>query len=329
MTVALSSMPRAGVTGAGSQRIAVIGNPHARNGRLAALWRTAVERLRADAECCEALETRGDGADADRVAALIAAQRPDVVVAAGGDGTVREVVQGLMQGDVSATPALAIWPLGTANNFARALRLPSLRRDSGGIDDALAAIRRGARRRVDLGRVGDHYFVSSFALGMDADILILRNRLRAALRLVRGGYPLYMVSYTLNMFRPHGSPGRVGLDGAVVHAHLYNLLVTNTPIHGGEFRFDADNAADDGRLDVHLITGVRDYMRRVPAAFMRHQRYERGYPVSPPPVIERVRELTIEAARPGTCQIDGEEHPLPASFRISAVPHAVAVCVPG
>jgi diacylglycerol kinase family enzyme len=326
----MSSNLRQYRTSVAVRRIAMVANPKARDGRGAAVVRAAVERLGAARGGCEVVETRGDRHDVGRVAALCTAARPDVVIAAGGDGTVRDVVQGIMQLDAARAPALAILPLGTANNIARGLGIPAVHREGDSLAAVLASALAGARRCIDLGMVGEQYFVGSFAVGMDADILSTRNRLLARLRWGRsiGGYPLYLWSCAINLLHIHGSAGELAWDGTRRRAAIYNLLVTNTPIYAGEFRFDADNRADDGRLDVHLFTGALDYLRRYPAAWIRHLRHEGGHPVSPPRQLARARTLELELATPLLSQIDGELYAPATSFQLRAAPGALTVVAP-
>ena len=123
-------------------------------------------------------------------------------MAAGGDGTVRDVVQAVLDVALPDPPAVAIVPLGTANNFARSLGLLSLRRDG---DAAVECLRRtladGRERVIDVGLANGCCFVGSFACGMDADILATRNRWRSRLRL-RSGYALYLAQIVLALRTP-------------------------------------------------------------------------------------------------------------------------------
>ncbi|MGD0948112.1 MAG: diacylglycerol kinase family protein, partial [Candidatus Binatia bacterium] len=178
-------------------RIALVVNPHLHTGAAASAWSRGRDSLRRDAVVCGELETCGDGENVRRVTHLLDNTRPEIVIAAGGDGTVSDVVQAIMLTDVAERPALAIVPFGTANNVARSLGVISCRHGGEAVGLAVATALNGAERQIDLGRVGQRYFVGSFALGMDADILVTRNRLRSRLRQRLGGYPLYLCSCAL------------------------------------------------------------------------------------------------------------------------------------
>jgi diacylglycerol kinase family enzyme len=94
----------------------------------------------------------------------------DVVVALGGDGTVNEVVNGLLaDGPASGLPALAVVPGGNANVFARALRLPDTAIEATG--HLLGALRDGRRRAVGLATADDRWFTFCAGLGLDAEVV--------------------------------------------------------------------------------------------------------------------------------------------------------------
>ncbi len=306
-------------------------NPRVYGGDGRYAWERAMQGFRGGGRVLAALETCADGAHVEEIVRALEATAPRVVIAAGGDGTVSDVAHAIMRAALRPAAALAIVPLGTANNVARALGLMSCRQGTPrAIDLAVKTVLQGAERRIDLGRVGARHFVGSFALGMDADILHTRNRVRARLGCGgrTGGYPLYLCSCALNVLRPHAVTAHVRVDGAARRARLYNLLVTNTPIYAGEFRFDAANAADDGRLDLHVFAGPLDYLRRYPQAWWRHVRYARGEAVEAPRGVERVRALQVELAEARPYQLDGEEGEAAASYDIHIVPQALAVRVP-
>ncbi|MDX2166187.1 MAG: diacylglycerol kinase family protein [Deltaproteobacteria bacterium] len=271
--------------------------------------------------------TLGAGDDVARIAAALA-QPCDAVVAAGGDGTVRAVSAALMQ--VAARPPLAILALGTANNVARSLGFPSVRQvGAAAIEATCRALAGRQSRSLDLGRADGEWFVGSFALGMDAAILAARNRWRARWRLGPrlGGYPLYLASCAANLAVHRGVATRLTVDGATRAAPLYNLLVANTALYAGEFRFDADDRSGDGLLDLHEFASAGAYVRGFVTAWRRHLAYERGASVVAPP-LQRVRSVVIESDVALRSQLDGEEGPSATSFTVEVVPGALLALSP-
>lgn len=102
----------------------------------------------------------------------------DLVVALGGDGTVNEVVNGLLSGGPRAgLPALGVVPAGNANVFARALGLPRSPVEATAV--LLEALRHERRRAVGLGRADERWFTFSAGLGLDAQVVRRVERRRA------------------------------------------------------------------------------------------------------------------------------------------------------
>jgi diacylglycerol kinase family enzyme len=146
-------------------------NPHAT--ATTAAGRDVLAHALASDVKLEVLETsyRGHAADA---AAQAAADGFDLVVAHGGDGTVNEVVNGLMRARASATddlpaPTLGVVPGGSANVFAGALGLP--RDPVEATHHLLQAIETGRSRRIGLGRVDDRWFTFNAGVGWDAEVV--------------------------------------------------------------------------------------------------------------------------------------------------------------
>jgi YegS/Rv2252/BmrU family lipid kinase len=106
-------------------------------------------------------ETESAG-DAISLAEAAAESGYDTIVAAGGDGTVNEVVRGIDQAGAFEDVTLGILPLGTGNNFAQQLGITDL-------DTAFDVLARGDRRRIDLGQAGDRLFVNSCVAGLTAE----------------------------------------------------------------------------------------------------------------------------------------------------------------
>lgn len=312
-------------------RIVLVANPRARDRTGEAIWERARRRLKVETAIVHTEPTEGDAEDAARVCERVREHRPDVVVAVGGDGTVNQVVEGMLAaGD--PTPALGILPLGTANNVARSLGLLSCRHmPEAAVELAVQAIARGRERVIDLGAVGARHFVGSFAAGMDADILATRNRWRRIMGMpnLLNGYPLYLVSCAANLLvGPHGARSRIVVDGIDREAGAYNVLVTNTALYAGEFRFDPGDPSADGALDLQVMTGAVEYVRVFVTAWRRYLGTRRGSCMRPPRGLERVRRVAISCRRPVPSQLDGEEYCVSDRYEVRVLPGALRVRVP-
>ncbi|SDJ98587.1 diacylglycerol/lipid kinase family protein [Natronorubrum texcoconense] len=108
------------------------------------------------------IELTENAGDATRLARKVAANGARLVAAAGGDGTINEVVNGLVDADALEGTTLAVVPVGTGNNFASNIGVES-------IDDAFEVIETGRRRRIDLGVANGRAFVNSCVGGVTAE----------------------------------------------------------------------------------------------------------------------------------------------------------------
>jgi diacylglycerol kinase (ATP) len=308
--------------------VAIVAHPHKR-AAAGVLWERTLAALEARAEVRAVLQTRGGSGDASAIAATIGEARPDVVIAAGGDGTVGAVVRQLCARS-DAAPALGILALGTANNFARTLGLPAYRqRGAAAADTAVAAICGGARQRIDVGCAGEWPFAGSFALGLDAEILALRNRLRRYLRLPEplAGYPLYLASCAAAVLRQPPLSARLSIDGCGADGRFLNLLVTNAPLYAGEFRFDGAPRLDDGLLELQIFADRAEYLSGYVAAWRRHLRHRGGQRVAAPRRLQRVRRIEIAFPERRAAQIDGEMGDSARDFVVEVLPRCIEVCV--
>jgi diacylglycerol kinase family enzyme len=143
------------------------------------------------------------------------------------------------------------------------------------------------------------------------------------------GYPLYLASCAANLLAGgHGAPSHVVVDGIGREARAYNVLVTNTALYAGEFRFDPGDPSADGTLDLQVMAGPVDYVRRFVGAWRRYLGVERGNHVRPPHGLERMRRATVSCRRPVASQLDGEELCVTDRYEIRVLPRALRVCVP-
>lgn len=182
--------------------------------------------------------TRGPG-DATRIARQFAAEGQEAIVVAGGDGTLSETVHGLLAADSDLT--LGLIPIGTGNDFAKALGLTPL--DWRG---ACARFARGCERRVDAGCCNERYFVNGVGIGLDARVAIEANRLRW----LRGN-AVYGVALLNTLLHHYRTPTvRLRGPGIDLQQGMTMLALANGQVYGGAFRIAPRAQVDDARLEM-------------------------------------------------------------------------------
>lgn len=289
----------------------------------------------------ERIDTRPDGQTVDLVADLTASRRFRTIVAFGGDGTIHEVVSGIMAGQATARlqrddlPSLAVVPFGTGNNIAKSFGLEP---NGGALRRAIETIRYGADFRLDLGRVDDRWMVDGFSIGVDPAVLEERNVEREKakrsplLRSILRDYNLYAYAFLRVPLRHKNVPAKVWLDDdtPLEVPHLTNLIVNNVRVYAGEFVFEPDSRANDGLLDVILFRGWHEYLSKFIAA-------ARISPINPKVLdkllkrrgtVRKAHRIRIETGHPVDAQVDGEMLRRDTTFEIACVPDALTLKTP-
>jgi diacylglycerol kinase (ATP) len=251
------------------------------------------------------------GRDAEEALALArAAVDTDVdsLVVVGGDGTVHLAAQAL----AGRGTRLGVIPTGTGNDAARHLGIP--RGDPRAATDVVVGSR---TRRIDLGRVGETYFVTVLAAGFDARV----NERANAMRVPRGRLRYTLATFVeLRVFAP--LPYTLELDGRPRTVEAMLVAVGNGPSYGGGLRIAHGAWVGDGWLDVVVIKAMsrpallRTFPTLRTGGHTAHPAYER----------HRVRSASVHT--PGiVAYADGERlGPLPVT--VDVVPSALEVLVP-
>lgn len=267
----------------------VILNPVAGRGRLRREWPGMADALRAAGVAFEVAETRAPGegvALAER-----AAREFDVVIAAGGDGTVHEVANGLLRAQGRA--AFGVLPLGSGDDFVK--MLPAR--------DPVERIARGTPRPFDAGRISAGGATRYFANGMDIGFGAHgAYNVRKVPRFLTG-FGAYLGTLAVTLLRYPILRVSVQLDnGETVTQDTAMTAVMNGRAFGGSFHVCPDARADDGELDVLVVEGVGrlEILGLVPK-IMRGA--HRGHPRLR---LARARRVLIESADPLLVEADGE-----------------------
>mgnify|MGYP003784252857 CR=1 FL=1 len=264
------------------------------------------------------------------------------VAGIGGDGTHSAVINALMRHrearpDAGLPPYVLI-PLGTGNNMAKSFGLTA--RENFFIGDlrrAVAAIRYGADYWLDLGCFDGRYFANSLTLGLDSAILQEHNRRKRGLagwpllgRVLRGNL-LYTWCLGLRFWRQQPLDARIEIDGrAWSDGPLFNLVINNTRIYGGEFALCPDAFANDGLLDIVAFRGRGDYVARYFMALRTQPRRIQELSEQRSRTVSQAHGERIEVrlARPEPVQCDGEELAPRDRLSIRVAPRALRLKLP-
>lgn len=241
----------------------------------------------------------------------------DVLVAIGGDGTIHEVLNGIMTRPDSSRPALGLIATGSGNDTRRMLGVPE------DVAEATLALISGKRRRFDIGRCNDMYFNNSFAAGLDARVTAKAVEYKATTK--RYGLWLYLtalIHVLLNELYPHHV--RLAWDGGEPEeADVLLVATTIGTTYGGGFLITPDAVPDDGLLETCVIDPLT-----LPQALMRMPFVVFGKHVGMKVVhMSRHTSVVIESDESMPAQVDGEVI-MGRRFEVEVLPDAIEYIVP-
>ncbi len=226
----------------------------------------------------------------------------DLVVAAGGDGTVNEVVNGLIRAP-EPRPRFGIIPLGSGNDFAFAMGLPI-----GDVPAAAERLRTGAHRAIDLAHLRDNrgrerFVANAVGIGFDAAVNIEAHGIRGVY-----GFPLYLLATLRTLASGYRQPNlAIQFDDRAIDQQSVMLTVGLGPRTGGGFHITPDARHDDGWLDSCLVASIG---RLTILALL--PRVMRGTHITSPHVaLFRSRVVRLTASEPVPIHVDGEIYAAP------------------
>jgi len=295
------------------RRVTVIYNPAANRGNagrqrdeLETYMSRAVRNLH-DIVSWKVLETTHQG-HAEELAREAVANGVQIIVAAGGDGTLGEVVNGIVGADVK----LGIMPMGTGNDFARTLGTGQT------IKEAVLSIFYGDPVKVDIGKVKDRYFINVAGCGFDAIIANHVNTTQGKLR----GRAAYIAAVYQSLRHFEAVDMELTLDGETRETKALLCAVANARNYGGGMKVAPDALVNDGLFDVCVVsTSKWEFIKSFPRVF-------KGTHTSHPDVtMARAKRVKIVTAKPMPVLIDGESFgTTPAEFTL--IPQAITILGP-
>ena len=269
--------------------------------------RALLERHHIDADIWET-ERPGHATELARKAAR---ERYRRVIAAGGDGTVEEVAEGL----VGTTVELGVLPLGSIMNIARMLGIP---RD---LDAAAQVIRERRVARIDVGRATTQarsdFFIEAAGVGIDAGLFAYFTQID------RGNWRSLRPLVTF-MWRYRPRRITLVLDGQQMRFRAMMVTVANGPYVGAALAVAPDARLDDHKFDVEIYTrfGKFELFRHLMSIAGGRRVYN--------PKVRTFRAATVEVITDSPMMVHGDSRPLattPARFEV--LPSALAVIVGG
>ena len=200
----------------------------------------------------------------------------DLVVAVGGDGTINEVVNGIMAEAAGSSVQLGVVQAGTGSDFGRTVGVPSDVRES------LARLVDGRVQTIDAGRAsyerrgraagtGTRYFVNVAGVGFDAEVANRADRSRQGIGKVVGGNLPYLSALFTTLLRYHNQYVQLEVDGEpmAVRDKVYSVVVANCQYFGGGMRVAPDADMADGLFDVVIMGNFSklETIRNVPRLY--------------------------------------------------------------
>jgi YegS/Rv2252/BmrU family lipid kinase len=295
--------------------ILVIVNPRSANGSTERRWPHIERRLRAALPAFHVAFTERPNHATELAREGAAGHRQVIVV--GGDGTINEVVNGLLADDrpVNSDLVLAIVPRGTGADFVRTMGIPH------DLDAAVQRLTTGAVREVDVAKAlyrgpdgGERirYFINEASIGMGAVVCEEVNRSSKRL----GGRLSFLKAILTTTFRYRGQPVLFSVDGGPAEEVLLgNVWIANGRYSGGGIRSAPRAQPDDGLLDVVRLPQLSLWeqlstMRRLRSgAFVEH----------PKVVYVTARRVEVRPAGPVALPVETEGEPvgtIPATFEM-------------
>jgi YegS/Rv2252/BmrU family lipid kinase len=245
-----------------TRRIKIIVNPHA-GMDTAKAKSDALRPLAEELGGADWVETTGPG-HAVELARQAADQGYELIVAAGGDGTAHEVMNGLLQSSTQSRPCMAILPVGSGNDFCHMTGMPGLP------EAALRQVFSNPPGFIDLGLLTldnghTEYYGSALGIGFDATVTIRAKRLTFV-----HGYLMYLTAVLQTIILNHDAPRmQIITDQETWNEAVTMLVVMNGKREGGGFFVTPQAVPDDGWFDYAQVRQVsRPMMLRILPAVM-------------------------------------------------------------
>lgn len=177
--------------------------------------------------------------EAEQIAREAACGIYEKIVAVGGDGTVYEVINGMMGG----TAALGVIAAGTGNDFIKTMGI------SQNLEEALETILDGKSIFIDCGKANDRYFINVASVGLDAEIVRKTEEIKRYI----SGPTAYVAGVFKTLFQYEPMPVEIAIDDWSYKGKITLIAVGNGKYYGGGMKVVPSAEVDDGYFTICLI----------------------------------------------------------------------------
>lgn len=229
------------------------------------------------------------------------------IVVVDGDGTLNEVVNGIMQSGKQAQIKLGLIPEGGGNDFAMNFKL------SNNIDKAIDILKKKKTCLVDLGKIENFYFINALGFGFDAQVALISKKIKHL-----NGLPRYLMAVVRALLKLQKFQAEISLDNCSLHKPFLLVSVGNGLSTGGGFLLTPEARVNDGFLDICFINSVSrsKILKLLPKAIKGQHLKE------PEVIIHQSRKIQVKSKQILPIYFDGELPTLtnPHDFTIELLP---------
>jgi len=168
----------------------------------------------------------------------------DVILAAGGDGTINEIINGMS----GSGRFLGIIPLGSGNDFIKTLGIPD------NVNEAIKIICGKKHQKIDLGKANDRIFSNGVGIGFDAVVVDEKNKMKK----YHEKY-VYYNAIIKSLFKYKPAEIIVSMNNKIITQPFFMVSVGNGKYMGGGFMLNPDASFSDGKLDVCMIDNISKF----------------------------------------------------------------------
>ncbi|MFW6230364.1 MAG: diacylglycerol/lipid kinase family protein [Halanaerobium sp.] len=285
-----------------SKKIIAVINPSAGGGKTASFWPEKSKYLKREFSNFDEVYTKAAG-DAVKISNNAVLEGYDFIIAVGGDGTVNEIINGMLSSETEKIESkLIVYPLGTGSDFGRSLNLPT------DIEKFIELIKRERSREIKVieaayvnyqGQKEKRYFINIADCGMGAEVAKKLNQSPKTL----DGSLSYLFKIFQTLFKYQNKKMRVEADSSLIHQGKINsAIIANGSYFGGGIKIAP--AADLFNDKINLVL-LKDFSKKeiifnlIKAYKGRHL----GHPLVASYLVEKIK---ITASKPVELEIDGE-----------------------